>query len=119
MCVCVFKRERERESNEERKFYSGAFICSLNEMRMHYTWIAEDINFLAWTCSAPRGLKGGRVSERERGPPLPGRVVGQGGAEGVAGGGHGGRPAHESPHTPLPRAAVISPLERVVSTFSR
>lgn len=22
-------------------------------MRMHYTWIAGDINFLAWTCSGP------------------------------------------------------------------
>lgn len=53
-----------------RKFSSGAFICSLNEMRMHYTWIAGDINFLPWTCSGPRGPRraagcegGGRARE--------------------------------------------------------
>jgi len=51
------ERERKRESSKQekrrsavsemgRKFSSSAFICSLNEMRMHYTWIAGDINFL-------------------------------------------------------------------------
>lgn len=44
-----------------RKFSSGAFICSSNEMRMHYTWIAGDINFLPWTCSGPRAESGGRA----------------------------------------------------------
>lgn len=45
--------ERETRSGLEtapRKFYSDAFICSPNETRMHYTWIAGDINFLSWTC---------------------------------------------------------------------
>jgi len=46
-----------------RKFSGGgAFICSLNEMRMHYTWIAGDINFLPWTCSGPRARQGGRAA---------------------------------------------------------
>lgn len=51
-----------------RKFSSGAFICSSNEMRMHYTWIAGDINFLPWTCSGPRaaGWQQGRVPGRGR-----------------------------------------------------
>lgn len=56
-------RDRVRDTREKtlatgsemgRKFSSSAFICSLNEMRMHYTWIAGDINFLPWTCSGPR-----------------------------------------------------------------
>ena len=63
------KREREREREGEgdigRKFSSGAFICSFNEMRMHYTWIAGDINFLAWTCSGPWRAAGWSVV-RER-----------------------------------------------------
>lgn len=71
------ERERGRENSEQekrrstgsemgRKFSSSAFICSLNEMRMHYTWIAGDINFLPWTCSGPRARQGGRA--------VPGRV---------------------------------------------
>lgn len=64
--------ERERESSKQekrrsvvsemgRKFSSGAFICSLNEIRMHYTWIAGDINFLPWTCSGPRARQSSRA----------------------------------------------------------
>lgn len=52
------ERGRERERVRGRKFSSGAFICSLNEMRMHYTWIAGDINFLPWTCSGPWRVAG-------------------------------------------------------------
>lgn len=51
-----------------RKFSGGgAFICSLNEMRMHYTWIAGDINFLPWTCSGPCGRQDGRAVPESRG----------------------------------------------------
>lgn len=54
------EQEKRRSAGNEmgRKFSSDAFICSLNEMRMHYTWIAGDINFLPWTCSGPRARQG-------------------------------------------------------------
>lgn len=62
------RRSRPPGSEMGRKFSSGAFICSSNEMRMHYTWIAGDINFLPWTCSGPRatGQQQGRVLVRGR-----------------------------------------------------
>lgn len=64
----LVEQEKRRSTGMARKFSSGAFICSLNEMRMHYTWIAGDINFLPWTCSGPRALQGGRA--------VPGRAAG-------------------------------------------
>lgn len=67
---------------------------------MHYTWIAGDINFLAWTCSGPRGLEGGRerAREREKRPACPrGWMTTRGG--GRVDRGRGGRPAHEREST--------------------
>lgn len=54
----------------------------MNEMRMHYTWIAGDINFLPWTCSGPRaraGQQGGRAV-----PCRAERLAGKEGADGRA-----------------------------------
>ena len=59
--------EGGRASEIGRKFSSGAFICSFNEMRMHYTWIAGDINFLPWTCSGPWRAAGWSVLRSRRG----------------------------------------------------
>ena len=36
-------------------------------MRMHYTWIAGDINFLPWTCSGPWRAAGWSVLRSRRG----------------------------------------------------
>lgn len=46
-------------------------------MRMHYTWIAGDINFLPWTCSGPWRAAGWSPFPRSR----------QEGCKGVGGGG--------------------------------
>lgn len=71
------EQEKRRSTGSEmgRKFSSSAFICSLNEMRMHYTWIAGDINFLPWTCSGPRARQGGRAVPGRAGPRAAKGVV--------------------------------------------
>jgi len=54
-------------------------------MRMHYTWIAGDINFLPWTCSGPRARQGGRAAGRQGHPVYniqPVRGPGRGGSAG-------------------------------------
>lgn len=43
----------DERGGENVNFLVRSFVRT-NETRMHYTWIAGDINFLAWTCSGKR-----------------------------------------------------------------